>query len=1048
MAEFEAAYRERIVPILQRHGLVESPQRSRPVAEGIFCRLFAVDSPAEVVQKQAELGGDQAWQKVVGELGEIFGPAELGGKTQHSFQIYSAPAALGGVESIEYAKGYWRTFDTSSGLADNRTNYSILQDREGNLWFSTEGGASRYDGESFTNFTTQDGLAHNAVYSICQDREGYLWFGTYRGVSRYDGESFTTFTTRDGLAGDLATSIVQDRKGNLWFGSGLLGISAAGVSKFDGESFTTFTSQDGLPSDFVYGVYEDREGNLWFGTRGGVCRFDGTSFTNFSTQHDLAPTSVRCTYEDREGNFWFGCTVGGGVCRFDGTSFTNFSTQHGLANDVVMSNFQDREGYLWFSTYGGGVSRYDEENIENFSSGSPVTGMLQDQEKKLWISTLNYGITRIERLDAGEWKRVNFSIGEGLASNYVRCISQDRRGHIWAGTLDGYVSRYDGMSWHTFTSADGLSGSALFAIQKDGQGNLWFATQGGGVCRYDGRSFTTLTTEDGLAHNDIRSILLDQEGNIWFGTFGGGVCRCSSSETGELTWTTFTTEDGLGGNDLQEKAIFQDREGNIWFGTDGGGVSRYDGNSFVTFTTEDGLAHNTVWSITQSEEGNIWIGTSGGVNQYDGKVFQTLTQEDGLLSSSVWFLLHDQKDQIWTGTAKGVTRYSPPVSHPPSILIDAVIASRRYEEISELVVPYSTGLTIFEFHGVSFKTRPEAMVYRYRLRGYEEDWKNTSERRAEYQDLPIGDYTFEVIAVDRDLNYSEQPATVHLEVIPDPRDEQIDELEQRVRERTRQLEDTHRELQEAQTQLIDELEKELQTAHDMQMDLMPEAPPRIEGFDIAGRCIPANHVGGDFFQYFLQQDRLILTLADVTGHAMEAAIPVVMFSGILKSHMELEGTLQQRFERLNRSLYGTLDRRTAICFIMGELNLSTRTFLLADGGCPYPYHYRAASREVVELQVSAYPLGVRPNTEYPVMESQLRSGDRLIFCSDGIIEADDEAGAQFGFEKTADIIQGACSEGFSAEGIINQLLDEVASFKGDAPQSDDMTCVVVCAEEE
>ena len=105
----------------------------------------------------------------------------------------------------------------------------------------------------------------------------------------------------------------------------------------------------------------------------------------------------------------------------------------------------------------------------------------------------------------------------------------------------------------------------------------------------------------------------------------------------------------------------------------------------------------------------------------------------------------------------------------------------------------------------------------------------------------------------------------------------------------------------AQRQLIVELEEELQTAHDMQMGLMPKAPPAVEGLDIAGRCLPANHVGGDFFQYFHQPDgRLAVTISDVTGHAMEAAIPAVMFSGILRTEMRQDKVLEQLYRDLNR----------------------------------------------------------------------------------------------------------------------------------------------------
>jgi sigma-B regulation protein RsbU (phosphoserine phosphatase) len=207
-------------------------------------------------------------------------------------------------------------------------------------------------------------------------------------------------------------------------------------------------------------------------------------------------------------------------------------------------------------------------------------------------------------------------------------------------------------------------------------------------------------------------------------------------------------------------------------------------------------------------------------------------------------------------------------------------------------------------------------------------------------------------------------------------------------------------------------------------------------------------VGGDYFQYFSQEGKLILSLADVTGHAMEAAIPVVMFSGILKSHMELGGALQERFERLNRSIYGAIRGRTLVCLAMGELDLSTHTLSLSDSGCPYPYHFRASAGDVVELQVDAYPLGVRPDTEYPVIQARLGAGDRVVFCSDGIAEAVNAAGEQFGYDRTAEVIRRACAEGLPAEATIGRILDSVNAFRGDAPQADDMTCVVMRVERE
>ena len=239
------------------------------------------------------------------------------------------------------------------------------------------------------------------------------------------------------------------------------------------------------------------------------------------------------------------------------------------------------------------------------------------------------------------------------------------------------------------------------------------------------------------------------------------------------------------------------------------------------------------------------------------------------------------------------------------------------------------------------------------------------------------------------------------------------------------------------------LAQELQTAHNMQMGLMPKENPELEGFDITGRCLPANHVGGDFFQFFQLDGKVVLAMADVTGHAMEAAIPVVMFSGILKSQIEIGGAVGVIFERLNRSLYGALDDRTFVCFAMGELDPDVRVLRLGNAGCPYPYHFAASDRRIDELRLDAYPLGTRPDTRYSTKEIPLEMGDRVVFYSDGIIEAQNSLGELFGFERTAEIIEKGCTDGLSAERLLDRMIGEVKAFTGDTPQGDDQTVIVL-----
>ena len=251
---------------------------------------------------------------------------------------------------------------------------------------------------------------------------------------------------------------------------------------------------------------------------------------------------------------------------------------------------------------------------------------------------------------------------------------------------------------------------------------------------------------------------------------------------------------------------------------------------------------------------------------------------------------------------------------------------------------------------------------------------------------------------------------------------------------------------DAQKKLIDELEKELQTAHEMQMSLMPKESPKVPGFDIAGRCLPANHVCGDFYQYFDRQGKWSIGIADITGHSMEAAIPAVMFDGILKTEMRNNHPLENLYGHLNQTLSEVLDRHTFVCFSMGELDPVTRAFRVSNGGCPYPYHFRMASGEVHEIQIDAYPLGIRSDTQYQIQELRLEPGDRIVFCSDGIIEAENQSGELFGFERTAETIRKGCSQDLTAPQLLDYLINEVKTFSGDTPQGDDQTIVVLAVE--
>jgi len=717
--------------------------------------------------------------------------------------VLAMPDQSGAQSSPRGGRGCWRTYGVEDGLASGSV-FSPIQDREGNLWFGTFGGVSRFDSQTWTTYTTEDGLPVNGVQAIVEDRAGNFWFGTRGGgVTRYDGHTWTTFTTEDGLADNSVRSAMQDREGTLWFGT-----RGGGVSRYDGHTWTTFTTEDGLVGNVVYCMLQDRDGDLWFGMHdGGVTRYDGRDFTRYTTEDGLGFNDVWDMWQDRDGNLWF-ATRGGGVSRFDGQTWTTFTTrdglinnitfsvlqdqqgniwvgsasgvsrfdgetwssldsQDGLASNLVWSAFVDREGYLWFGTQSG-VSRYDEQSLTTFTNrdgllGNQALAALRDREGDLWFGT-NRGVSRF---DGHTWER--YTTEDGLAHDNVIAVFEDEQGNMWFGTQGGGVSRLDGRTWTSFTTEDGLASNGIgrSSICQDREGNLWFGTWGGGVSRYDGRTWTTFTTRDGLASNEVWRILRDRDGHLWFAT-SNGLGRYDPSAA-EDTITSFYIEDGLGDNWIL--SVTQDRDGILWFGTLAG-VSWLDPSlvaagerpRFTTLTTDDGLTSSSVWGIFHDADGDLWFGTDSGASRYDGQVFQTLNVQDGLAGNDVYVIMQDLDGDLWFCTGNGATRFRQPDPTPPPVFIETVVADRRYEEVTELGLDGPLGLVSFEFGSRSYKTRQDAIVYRYRLNGFESEWSTTNARRVEYQDLPRGEYTFEVHAIDRDLVYSDGSATVALDV--------------------------------------------------------------------------------------------------------------------------------------------------------------------------------------------------------------------------------------------------------------------------------------------
>ncbi|HOX36356.1 MAG TPA: SpoIIE family protein phosphatase [Candidatus Brocadiia bacterium] len=238
------------------------------------------------------------------------------------------------------------------------------------------------------------------------------------------------------------------------------------------------------------------------------------------------------------------------------------------------------------------------------------------------------------------------------------------------------------------------------------------------------------------------------------------------------------------------------------------------------------------------------------------------------------------------------------------------------------------------------------------------------------------------------------------------------------------------------------VQNELEIASAIQKGLFPAAPLRYAGADIAGRCVPAHRVGGDYFDYFpIRHRRIAMVVADVAGHSLGAALMAGAFRSSLRSEAMLGRSVRDLMREMNRLLYDDLVRsELLVAFTYAEYDARTRTLVLGNAGHTPPVVCR--NRKATELiDVEGTVLGVDRDASYEQREVRIEPGSALFIYTDGITEAADCDNNLFGVARLLSALETARSG--SAEEMVRRVMDATASFSDRAEQSDDKTVLAM-----
>ena len=242
------------------------------------------------------------------------------------------------------------------------------------------------------------------------------------------------------------------------------------------------------------------------------------------------------------------------------------------------------------------------------------------------------------------------------------------------------------------------------------------------------------------------------------------------------------------------------------------------------------------------------------------------------------------------------------------------------------------------------------------------------------------------------------------------------------------------------------LDHDLKIARDIQRVLLPSKAPVINGFEISGMNIPANQVSGDYFDYIkVDDERLGVAIADVSGKGVPASLIMAICRSVLRSTAPGSPSPSDVLQKVNRQLYPDIKEDMFISMAYAILDYARNTVILARAGHDAPLLYKHSARTVTPIKPPGMAVGIdsgdvfdRITRDFSV---ELERDDCLIFYTDGITEALDVQGDEFGPERMMQSVKASAEDG--APAIVNRLTTDVRDFIGSQPQHDDITLIAI-----
>jgi signal transduction histidine kinase/ligand-binding sensor domain-containing protein/CheY-like chemotaxis protein/HPt (histidine-containing phosphotransfer) domain-containing protein len=592
-----------------------------------------------------------------------------------------------------------------SPLSQNLTQRSVtqsFQDSRGILWFATQEGLNRYNGQVLENYryslTNPTSISSDVISGIVEDDSGDLWISTIGGgLNKYDsiGNGFVPYFAQSDKTNSLFSndiySLYYSQSGLLWIGHE----NAFSVLNTKTEEYRHYLPDSARVPYFgeVTGFDETSDGVLWAGTKtGGLVKIDQTLNSITVIKHDesnpksIASDRINKILITSENKIWT-ATSDAGLSLYDPIANEAKSFQHIAEENTSLSSnrthdlLMDSKGRLWVAT-DEGLDNFDEKENRFFRYSTHNSNIQDDRiysifesyEGKFWVGTFS-GLAEGSERSIPKYDSTN----SRLSSDSVNSFGETSDGSLWVGTDDGLnrITGIDGeIELFNESTSPALSSSTVMSLMGEND-VLWIGTFDGGLNRLD---LSTMSVDifkhseidqNSIAEDGVTSLFRASTGELLIGTFGGGLSIYDKSRRLFENLSHDPENINSISND-KVLSILEDSFGFIWVGTENGlNKLDLDSKTFSRTYSERGntssISSDVVWALYEDEARNLWIGTrGGGLNMWTAddrnrriENFSHYSEDISLPSSNIYGIQSDKKNNIWLSHNRGVTRFSP-----------------------------------------------------------------------------------------------------------------------------------------------------------------------------------------------------------------------------------------------------------------------------------------------------------------------------------------------------------------------------------------------------